>query len=135
VRRHLQDADGQPTATAARLSAYFNLDYGSGRIRGIYLQGRRPLKPLFDTWLTEIGGTTLVATLRSTLGSDQAMFERVGIPGLSFIQDPLNYETRTHHTTMDLTTYVRTEDIAASAATLAAVLERVANAPDLLPRR
>ena len=136
IRRHLQDEHGQPTPSAARLSAYFNLDYGSGRIRGVYLQGRRPLKPLFDTWLAEIGGSAgAVATLRSTLGSDQAMFERADIPGLSFIQDPLDYETRTHHTTMDLSAYVRTADIAASAATLAAVLERVANAPKLLPRR
>jgi hypothetical protein len=135
VRRHLQDDEGRPTPIAARLSAYFNLDYGSGRIRGVYLQGRRPLKPLFDTWLREIdshGG--LVATLRTTLGSDQASFERAGIPGLSFVQDPLDYEMRTHHTTMDLRDYVRVPDVAGSAAVLAAVLERVANAPDLLPR-
>jgi hypothetical protein len=133
VRRHLQDDEGRPTPSAARLSAYFNLDYGSGRIRGVHLQGRRPLKPLFDKWLGEIDGG-LVATLRTTLGSDQATFERSGIPGLSFVQDPLDYETRTHHTTMDVSDYVRVSDVAASAATLAAILERVANAPDLLPR-
>jgi carboxypeptidase Q len=135
VRRHLQDAEGRSTPSAQRLSAYFNLDYGGGRIRGVYLQGRRSLKPLFDAWLAEIGGGSgMVATLRSALGSDQAMFERAGIPGLSFVQDPLDYETRTHHTTMDLGAYVRPADLAASAATLAALLERVANAPDLLPR-
>ncbi|HVZ20449.1 MAG TPA: M20/M25/M40 family metallo-hydrolase [Vicinamibacterales bacterium] len=135
VRRHLQDDQGRPTPSAARLSAYFNLDYGSGRIRGVYLQGRRSLKPLFDRWLGEIDSRgELVATLRTTLGSDQAMFERAGVPGLSFVQDPLDYEMRTHHTTMDLSDYVRIPDVAASAATLAAILERVANAPDLLPR-
>lgn len=135
VRHQLQDDQGHPTPSAARVSAYFNLDYGSGRIRGVYLQGRRPLKPLFDRWLGEIDGQgELVATLRTTLGSDQAMFERAGIPGLSFVQDPLDYETRTHHSTMDLSDYVRIPDVAASATTLAAILERVANAPDLLPR-
>jgi len=76
-----------------------------------------------------------VATLRTTLGSDQATFERIGIPGLSFVQDPLNYEQRTHHTNMDVSDYVLLDDVRHSAATLASVIYRMANADALLPRK
>jgi carboxypeptidase Q len=135
VQRYLLHADGTPTEAARRVSAYLNLDYGSGRIRGIYLQGNEALKPLFDEWLIGVGDGGLVATLRSTLGSDQATFERIGAPGLSFIQDPLNYEQRTHHTTMDVSDYVVVDDVKDSAATLASVIYRIANADALLPRK
>jgi Zn-dependent M28 family amino/carboxypeptidase len=118
-----------------KLSGYLNIDYGSGRIRGVYLQGSAPLKPLLEPWLRGLGDGGLVATVRSTLGSDQASFERVGIPGLSFIQDPLNYEQRTHHTNMDHADYVLADDVADSAATVAALIYRVANAPATLPRK
>jgi hypothetical protein len=135
VQRYLMDAEGKPTETLRKISCYLNLDYGSGRIRGIYLQGNEALKPLFDQWLAEIGGGGLVATLRSTLGSDQATFERIGVPGLSFIQDPLNYEQRTHHTTMDVSDYVVVDDVQDSGATLASVIYKIANADTLLPRK
>jgi len=135
TQRYLLDEKGTKTKAWHRLSAYLNLDYGSGRIRGIYLQGGEKLKPLFDAWLAGIGDGTLVATLRTTLGSDQATFERIGIPGLSFIQDPLNYEQRTHHTNMDVADYVLLDDVKESAATLASVIYRVANADALLPRK
>ena len=135
AQRYLLDPTGQPNDAHRRLSAYLNLDYGSGRIRGIYLQGNDKLKPLFDTWLSGIGDGSLVATTRTTLGSDQATFERIGIPGLSFVQDPLNYEQRTHHTTMDEPDYVVLSDLRQSAATLANVIYRIANADSLLPRK
>ena len=77
----------------------------------------------------------LVATLRSTLGSDQATFERIGVPGLSFIQDPLNYQQQTNHTTMDVSDYVLVDDVKDSAATLASVIYKIANADALLPRK
>lgn len=134
VQWHLRDAEGKPTQASEKISCYLNLDYGSGRIRGIYLQGNEALKPLFDEWLAGIGEGELVATLNSTLGSDQATFERIGIPGLSFIQDPLNYEQRTHHTTMDTPDYVIVDAVKDSAATLAGVIYRIANAEALLPR-
>ena len=135
VQRYLVDAEGKPTETFGKISCYLNLDYGSGRIRGIYLQGNETLKPLFDEWLAGIGDGELVATLRSTLGSDQATFERAGVPGLSFIQDPLNYEQRTHHTSMDVSDYVIVDDVKNSAATLASIIYRIANAETLLPRK
>jgi carboxypeptidase Q len=127
VRRYSADQ-------AAKVSGYLNIDYGSGRIRGVYLQGNARLKPLFDEWLSGLGDGTLVATLRTTLGSDQASFERAGIPGLSFVQDPLDYEQRTHHTSMDVGDYVTIDDVRANATILAGVIVRVANADDLLPR-
>ena len=135
IQRHLIDERGQPTTAHQRVSAYLNLDYGSGRIRGLYLQGNQALKPLFDRWLADIGDGTLVATLRTTLGSDQGAFEATGIPGLSFIQDPLNYEQRTHHTNMDEPDYVVLEDARASAVALASIIYEIANAADLLPRK
>jgi Zn-dependent M28 family amino/carboxypeptidase len=134
IRRHFRGADGQANAAAAQVSAYLNLDYGGGAIRGVYLQGRAPLKPLFEAWFRELPGGPFVTTLRSALGSDQGAFERAGIPGLSFVQDPLNYDTQTHHTTMDLPDHVSTDVLAASARTLAALVERLAMAPSPLPR-
>jgi hypothetical protein len=135
VRQHLVPANGEKTAAYRKLSAYFNLDYGAGRIRGVYLQGNARLKPLFDQWLAPIGDAKLIATLRTTLGSDQASFEKIGIPGLSFVQDPLSYEARTHHTNMDDASYVSIDDLRANADTLAAVILAVANAEAMLPRK
>jgi Zn-dependent M28 family amino/carboxypeptidase len=135
VRRYLVDRNGGKTEAWQKLSAYFNLDYGAGRIRGVYLQGNSQLKPLFDEWLAQIGDGELVATLRTTLGSDQASFERVGVPGLSFVQDPLSYEVRTHHTNMDEADYVSLDNLGSNAATLAAVIYAVANADQMLPRK
>ncbi|HVG52774.1 MAG TPA: M20/M25/M40 family metallo-hydrolase [Vicinamibacterales bacterium] len=135
IQRYLFDERGTPTDSHRLLSAYLNLDYGSGRIRGIYLQGNDALKPVFDRWLADIGDGTLVASLRTALGSDQAAFEGAGIPGLSFIQDPLNYEQRTHHTNMDEPDYVVLDDARASAVALASVIYRLANADMLLPRK
>ena len=118
-----------------KTSCYFNLDYGGGRIRGVYLQGRTELQPMFEGWLKMIAGANLVASPRTTLGSDQASFERVGVPGISFIQDPLNYEIRTHHTSMDLPDYTSTEDMKHAVRVLAHLLIEAANTEHLLPKR
>ena len=134
VREHLVDTSGEKTGAYRKISAYLNLDYGAGPIRGVYLQGNAHLKPLFDRWLASIGDGKLVATLRTTLGSDQASFERIGIPGLSFVQDPMSYEARTHHTNMDEASYASIDDLLANAVTLAAVIQAVANADEMLPR-
>jgi hypothetical protein len=136
VDRYLTSpSTGELTPQGNRVSSYINLDYGGGRIRGIYLQGNRALKPLFDGWLAGVGDGTLVSTLNVTLGSDQGSFERAGIPGLSFIQDPMNYERRTHHTNMDDRDHVRLEDAQYNAATLASIIYRIANAENPLPRQ
>lgn len=121
-------------AELPRTSCYFNLDYGTGRIRGIYLQGRTELAPTISQWLQAVTGEMLVASPRSALGSDQASFERAGVPGFTFIQDPLNYESRTHHTTMDVPDYAATEDLTHAVRVLAHVLLQAASAEELLPR-
>lgn len=93
------------------------------------------IEALVDRWFKEMGDGRLVATPQTTLGSDQASFEKAGVPGLSFIQDPLNYEKRTNHTNMDEPDYVLFDDVRSSAATLAVVVLKVANADALLPRK
>jgi carboxypeptidase Q len=85
-----------------KLSGYFNLDNGSGKIRGVYLQGNEAMRPLFEQWLApfrDLGVTTV--TIRDTGGTDHLSFTRVGLPGFQFIQDSLDYGTLTHHTSAD----------------------------------
>ena len=87
----------------AKLAAYFNLDNGTGRIRGVYAQENAAVVPIFETWiepLKDLGVTTV--TLRNTSGTDHLSFDAVGLPGFQFIQDEVEYETRTHHTNMDV---------------------------------
>ncbi len=89
-----------------KISAYFNLDNGSGRIRGIYLQENAAIGPIFAQWiapLKDLGVTTI--TVKNTGGTDHESFDAVGVPGFQFIQDPLDYGSRTHHSNMD--TYER----------------------------
>ena len=87
----------------AKVAAYFNLDNGAGRIRGVNLQGNEAVRPIFDAWLKPfnyIGATTL--TTLNTGGTDHMPFDALGLPGFQFIQDSLNYETRTHHSNLDV---------------------------------
>ena len=90
-----------------KLSAYYNIDNGTGRIRGIYLQGNEDARPIFEEWFKPfddiIDHTTI--TIRNTGGTDHLAFDAVGLPGFQFIQDPIEYNSRTHHTNMD--TYER----------------------------
>jgi Zn-dependent M28 family amino/carboxypeptidase len=112
------------------------MDYGSGRIRGVYLQENEALRPIFRPWLapfTDLGASTL--SLRGVYGSDQRSFDVVGLPGISFIQDELDYETRTHHTSQDLLERVNPEDLAQAAAILAAFVYQTAMRDERLPRK
>ncbi len=87
----------------AKLAGYFNLDNGSGKIRGIYLQGNDMVRPIFEAWLApfkDVGATTV--SIRNTGGTDHLSFDAVGLPGFQFIQDPLDYGTRTHHSSLDV---------------------------------
>ena len=89
-------------ARAETVSAYFNVDNGTGKIRGIYTQGNAAVDHIFEQWiapLKDLGVTTI--TNRNTGGTDHLSFDAVGIPGFQFIQDPMDYETRTHHSNMD----------------------------------
>ncbi len=92
----------EPLPGHARLSAYFNLDNGSGRIRGIYTQGNVAVGPIFERWLEpfhDLGADTV--TYRDTGSTDHVAFAAVGLPGFQFVQDMLDYGTRTHHSNLD----------------------------------
>jgi carboxypeptidase Q len=120
----------------ARLSAYFNVDNGSGAIRGVYLQGNEGVAPIFDAWMkpfNNIGMTTL--TIRDTGGTDHQSFDGVGLPGFQFIQDPLEYGTRTHHSNMDTYERVVEEDMRKNAVIVAAFVYHAANREEKLPRK
>jgi carboxypeptidase Q len=120
----------------AKLSAYFNVDNGTGKIRGIYLQGNESARPIFEKWMEPFkpeGMTTLSA--RGTGGTDHVSFDEVGLPGFQFIQDPIEYETRTHHTNMDVYERIQAADLKQMAAIVASFVYMTANADQLLPRK
>jgi hypothetical protein len=120
----------------AKVSAYFNLDNGSGKIRGIYAQGDTAVKPIFEQWLApfnDLGAKTV--TLSNTGSTDHLSFDWVGIPGFQFIQDPLDYETKTHHTNMDTYDYLQMDDLKQAAVIVASFVYQAANRPEMLPRK
>ena len=120
----------------AKLSAYFNVDNGTGKIRGIYLQGNEDVRPIFEKWMEPFkpeGMTTLSA--RGTNGTDHVSFDEVGLPGFQFIQDPIEYETRTHHTNMDVYERIQEADLKQMAVIVASFVYMTANADQLLPRK
>jgi Zn-dependent M28 family amino/carboxypeptidase len=120
----------------ARLSGYFNMDNGSGAIRGIYLQGNEAARPVFAAWMEpfrSIGMTTL--SMRSTGGTDHLSFDEVGLPGFQFIQDPLEYSTDSHHSNMDVFDRLQSEDLMKNAVIIASFVYHAANRESLLPRK
>jgi carboxypeptidase Q len=120
----------------AKLSAYFNVDNGTGKIRGIYLQDNEAVRPIFEKWMEPFkadGMTTLSA--RGTGGTDHVSFDEVGLPGFQFIQDPIEYETRTHHTNMDVYERIQAADLKQMAVIVASFVYMTANADQLLPRK
>jgi len=120
----------------AKLAAYFNLDNGSGKIRGIYAENDAAVKPIFEAWLEplrDLGAETV--SLRSTGGTDHVPFERAGLPGFQFIQDELDYSSRTHHTNLDVYDRVRAADLKQAAVVLASFLYDAAMRPAPLPRK
>ena len=120
----------------AKVSAYFNVDNGSGKIRGVYLQENETEAPLFEAWMQpfkDLGMTTL--TMRNTGGTDHLSFDAVGIPGFQFIQDPLDYETRTHHSNMDVYDRLQADDLKQAAVIVASFVYNAAMRDTMLPRK
>jgi hypothetical protein len=120
----------------ALLSGYFNLDNGSGKIRGVYLQGNDMMRPVFQGWLApfaDMGATTI--SIRNTGGTDHQSFDAVGLPGFQFIQEPLDYYSRTHHSDLDVYDHIVPEDLMQAAAVLATVVYHAANREERLPRK
>jgi hypothetical protein len=120
----------------AELSAYFNLDNGSGKIRGLYLQGNEAARPIFQELLEPLaylGASTI--TTENTSGTDHLLFDAVGLPGFQFIQDPLEYETLTHHTNLDVYDNVSEEDLKQAAVVVASIAYLTAMRDEKLPRK
>ncbi|MFZ0731309.1 MAG: M20/M25/M40 family metallo-hydrolase [Candidatus Sulfotelmatobacter sp.] len=119
-----------------KISGYFNVDNGSGKIRGIYLQENAAVGPIFEQWmrpLADLGVTTI--TMRNTGGTDHEAFDSVGIPGFQFIQDPLDYGSRTHHSNMDLYERLQPDDLAQAAVVEAIFVYNTAMRDEMLPRK
>jgi len=119
-----------------QISAYFNLDNGSGKIRGVYLQENTLVAPIFTQWiepLRDLGVTTI--TLRNTGGTDHLSFDAVGIPGFQFIQDPLDYETKTHHSNQDVYEHLQPGDLKQAATVEAIFVYNAAMRDQMLPRK
>lgn len=120
----------------AKLSGYFNHDNGTGKIRGVYLQGNDAMRPVFEAWLApfrDLGVTTI--TIRNTGGTDHQSFDQVGLPGFQFIQDEVEYERITHHSNMDVYDHAVPADLMQAAAVIASVVYHAANRPEMLPRK
>ncbi len=118
------------------MSVYFNLDGGSGRIRGIFAQGDTAIKPIFEQWFAACNDPVAKTVSMSSTGStDHLSFDWAGIPAFQFIQDPLDYESKTHHTNMDTYDYLQMDDLKASAIIIASFIYQAANRPDMLPRK
>ncbi len=120
----------------AKFDAYLNLDNGSGKIRGVYLQGNDAARPVFEKMLApfnDMGARTL--TLKNTGGTDHLSFDAVGLPGFQFIQDPLDYGTVTHHSDMDTYSHAVPEDLMQASAIIATMAYEIANAPEAFPRK
>jgi len=131
--------DGYPVQTLpgfSDLQGYFNIDNGSGKIRGIYTEGNFAVVPIFREWLSpfaSLGASAVVA--EPTEGTDHVFLSRLGLPAFQFIQDPLDYETRVHHTDLDTFDHLRPPDLRQAAVVLATVLLAAANSDRALPRK
>ena len=119
-----------------KISGYFNLDNGTGKVRGIYLQENAAVGPIFQQWiapLSDLGVSTI--TMRNTGGTDHEAFDSVGVPGFQFIQDQLDYGARTHHSNMDVYERLQGEDLAQAAVVEAIFVYNTAMRDQMLPRK
>lgn len=128
-----------------KLSAYFNIDNGTGKIRGVYMQGNEAVRPIFRKWLEpfrnpqwfdkdkDLGANTL--TLSNTGGTDHLSFDAIGLPGFQFIQDAVEYDTRTHHSNMDVFDRIQPDDMKQIATIVATFVYQTAMMDEMMPRK
>jgi carboxypeptidase Q len=131
-----RDASGfHPTEEQKKLAAYFNVDNGSGKIRGVYLQEIEAERPIFDAWMDPFKGMGMkTLTIDNTGGTDHLSFIGVGLPGFQFIQDPLDYGNVTHHTNQDVYERLQPDDMKFNAAVVASFAWQAAQRDEKLPR-
>jgi Zn-dependent M28 family amino/carboxypeptidase len=125
-----------------KVAGYFNLDNGTGRIRGVYLQGNETVAAIFRQWLTafqdrpnENVWQAQTLSLSNTGGTDHLSFDAIGLPGFQFIQDEIEYETRTHHSNMDVFDRIQADDMKQAATIMAAFVYQTAMRDEKLPRK
>ena len=120
----------------AKVSVYFNVDNGTGKIRGVFMQENAAVQPIFEAWMKpfhDLGMDTL--TMRNTGGTDHLSFDATGIPGFQFIQDPMEYDTRTHHSNMDVYDRLQPEDLKQMAVIVASFVYMAAQRDQMFPRK
>ena len=144
IKAHFGDPNAEDPATHlikitpehAKLDAYYNVDNGTGKIRGVYLQGNDMIAPIFEAWMQpfhDLGMNTL--TIRNTGGTDHLSYDAVGLPGFQFIQDPMDYDTRTHHSNMDVYERIQEPDMKQMATIVASFVYLTANREEMMPRK
>jgi hypothetical protein len=137
VKKHFGDAkDMQLKPEAKNISVYFNLDNGSGKIRGVFMQNNQAAAPIFKDWLqsfASMGATGI--TLSNSGSTDHLSFDAVGIPAFQFIQDQLDYESRTHHSNMDVYDHLNFDDMKQAATIVAAFVYNAAMRDEMIPRK
>jgi hypothetical protein len=119
-----------------KFSSYFNLDNGTGKIRGVYLQNNESVRPLFRQWLMpfrDMGAATL--SISNTSGTDHLSFDAIGLPGFQFIQDEIEYDSRTHHSNQDVFDRIQADDMKQAATIMAAFIYDAAMQDEKLPRK
>lgn len=137
VKEHFGDPDTMKLGPEhAKLVGYFNVDNGTGKIRGVYLQGNEMMRPIFESWFApfkDLGAGTI--SIRNTGGTDHLSYDGVGLPGFQFIQDPIEYNTLTHHSNMDVYDHVERGDLMQISAIVASFVYNTANRDEMLPRK
>ena len=137
VKEHFGDPETmQLKPEHAKIAGYFNVDNGTGLIRGVYLQGNEAVAPIFTAWMTpfkNLGMDTL--TIRNTGGTDHLSYDDVGLPGFQFVQDEIEYDTRTHHSNMDVYERIQSQDMMRNAVVVASFVYNTANRDEKLPRK
>ena len=138
VKNHFGEQDpATHTDAYDKFSAYFNIDNGTGRIRGIYLQGNDLVRPIFEQWFQPFDDMidSRTITIRNTGGTDHLAFDGIGLPGFQFIQDPISYNTRTHHTNMDTYERLQPADLMQMSCIVASFVYHAAVRDEKLPRK
>jgi len=137
VKKHFGDSNTMELKEDhENISVYFNYDNGTGKIRGIYLQENDAARPIFEAWLkpfNDLGASTV--SIKNTGGTDHLSFNAVGIPGFQFIQDELDYSTRTHHTNMDVYDKLVKSDLMQSAVIMASFVYNASMMDEKFPRK
>ena len=136
AKNHFMSLDYKLKPEQAKVSAYYNLDNGTGKIRGIFTQGNTAIHPIFEKWFApfnDLGAKTV--TDKNTGSTDHLSFDWAGIPAFQFIQDPIDYETKTHHSNQDNYDHLQIDDLKQAAIIVASFVYQTSVEKDMMPRK